>query len=198
MVFGNETIAIPDGLITDEFLIRPLSVTDGALDYAAVMESKIILRQWEQSSWPSDDFTPADNFKDLDRHEQEHLRRESFTFTVMNRDETECLGCIYIFPRTARWLAQAETTPLGPAAWSEFEAVVLFWIRASRLAEGMDRRLLDVLRPWLAGTWAFEGHLFQTSALFAQQVAMFEAAGLQRRFEVQLPKHAAREVAYSE
>jgi hypothetical protein len=196
MVFGNEAAAIPEGLITDEFLIRPLSVTDVALDYAAVMESREILRQWEQSSWPADDFTLDGNLKDLDRHEGEHLRRESFTFTVMNPGGTECLGCIYIFPRTARWLAGAETTALGPAAWADYEAVVLFWVRASRLAEGMDRRLLDVLRPWLAAAWAFEGHLFQTSEAFAQQVGMFEAAGLQRRFEVQLPKHALWEFAY--
>ena len=84
MIFGNKDAMIPDGLKTDKFLIRPLLTTDVELDYAAVMESKELLRKWEQSSWPADDFTIADNLKDLERHSREHVNRESFTFTVMN------------------------------------------------------------------------------------------------------------------
>ncbi|MEZ4513261.1 MAG: N-acetyltransferase [Chloroflexota bacterium] len=197
MVFTNENATIPNGLITNEFLIRPLLATDVELDYAAVMESREFLRMWEQSSWPADDFTVAENLKDLQRHEREHSNRESFTFTVMNPGETECLGCIYIVPRSGRWLSQAEITDLGDTEWASYEAVVLFWIRQSRLAEGMDRRLLDALRPWLAQEWTFDGYLFQTNEQFEQQVAMFEAAGLQLQFELKLPKHGGKERAYS-
>lgn len=197
MVFTNENMTIPEGLVTDEFLIRPLRATDVELDYAAVMESREFLRKWEQSTWPADDFTIAGNLKDLQRHEGEHIKRESFTFTVMNPTETECLGCIYIVPRTARWLSQAETTSVGGTDWANYEAIVLFWIRQSRLAEGMDRRLLDALRPWLAQEWTFDGFLFQTNEQFEQQVAMFEAAGLQLHFELKLPKHSGKERAYA-
>ena len=197
MVFGDKHIAIPNGLVTDTFLIRPLSTTDVELDYAAVMESKEFLRKWEQSSWPADDFTLADNLKDLERHEKEHVNRESFTFTVMNPTETECLGCIYIFPLTARWLAQAEATPIGVTEWADYEAVVLFWIRQSRLAEEMDRQLLDILRPWFEQEWTFDGHLFMTNEQCEQQVAMFEAANLQLQFEVKLPKHSGKDRAYT-
>lgn len=197
MVFGDKHIAIPNGLVTDTFLIRPLATTDVELDYAAVMESKEFLRKWEQSSWPADDFTLADNLKDLERHEKEHINRESFTFTVMNPTETECLGCIYIFPLTARWLAQAEATPIGATEWADYEAVVLFWIRQSRLAEEMDRQLLDILRPWFEQEWTFDGHLFMTNEQCEQQVAMFEAANLQLQFEVKLPKHSGKDRAYT-
>ena len=106
MVFGNENFTIPARLVTDGFSIRPLLATDVELDYAAVMESKEFLRKWDQSGWPADDFTLAGNLEDIQRHEREHNNRESFTFTVMNSTETECLGCIYIYPRTARWLAK--------------------------------------------------------------------------------------------
>lgn len=197
MVFGDKNSTIPDRLVTDEFLIRPLVATDVELDYAAVMESKEILRKWEQSSWPEDDFTLADNLKDLERHEREHINRESFTFTVMNPTETECLGCIYIFPRSARWLLQAEATPVGDTEWLDYEAVILFWIRQSRLAEAMDRRLLDLLRPWFAQEWTLDGHLFMTNEQFEQQVAMFGEAGLQLQFEVKLPKHVGKDRAYA-
>jgi hypothetical protein len=197
MVFGDENITIPDGIVTNEFLIRPLLATDVELDFAAVMESKEFLRKWEQSSWPEDDFTLADNLEDLERHEREHINRESFTFTVMNPTETECLGCIYIFPRTARWLSQAETTPIGKSDWANYEAVILFWIRQSRLTEGVDRKLLDVLRPWFEQRWTFDGHLFLTNEQFEQQVALFEDANLQLQIEVKLPKHSGKDLAYS-
>lgn len=197
MVFGDENITIPDGIVTNEFLIRPLLATDVELDYAAVMESKEFLRKWEQSSWPEDNFTLADNLEDLERHEREHINRESFTFTVMNPTETECLGCIYIFPRTARWLAQAETTPIGNTDWADYEAIILFWIRQSRLTEAMDRKLLDALRPWFEQGWTFDGHLFLTNEQFEQQVAMFEDANLQLQFEVKLPKHSGKDLAYT-
>ncbi len=196
MVFGDKTITIPDGLVTNEFLIRPLLTTDVELDYAAVMESKELLRKWEQSSWPADDFTLADNLKDLQRHEREHINREAFTFTVMNPTATECLGCIYIFPRTARWLAEAEVTPIGDTDWANCEAVILFWMRQSRLAAAMDRQLLDILRPWFEQAWTFDGHLFLTNEQFEQQISMFEGAGLQLQVEVKLPKQPGKFHAY--
>lgn len=197
MVFGDENITIPDGMVTNEFLIRPLRATDVDLDYAAVMESKEFLRKWEQSSWPEDNFTLADNLEDLVRHEREHINRESFTFTVMNPTETFCFGCIYIFPRTARWLSQNETTPMGETEWADYEAVILFWIRQSRLREAMDRKLLDVLRPWFEQEWPFSGHLFLTNEQFEQQVAMFDNANLQLQFKVKLPDHSGKYLAYT-
>ena len=197
MVFGDEKATIPDGFVTHEFLIRPLSETDVELDYAAVMESKEYLRKWEQANWPSDDFTLADNLKDLQRHEREHINRESFTFTVMNPAETECLGCIYIFPLTARWLSKAEATPKGETAWSDYEAVISFWIRQSRLAEGMERRLLDVLCPWFEQEWTFDDLLYFTNEAVGQQAAMFERAGLKLQFEVELPKQSAKSLTYT-
>lgn len=197
MVFGNADFTVPEVLARNEFLIRPLLATDVELDYAAVMESKEFLRKWEQSSWPEDDFTLAGNLEDLERHEREHINRESFTFTVMNPTETECLGCIYIFPRTGRWLAKAEESPIGDSVWEEYEAAILFWIRQSRLAERMDRQLLDILRPWFEQEWTFDGHTFLVSELFEQQVAMFEEAGLQPQFEVQFPKQSGKFLAYT-
>ena len=197
MIFGNEKITIPDGIVTNEFLIRPLLVTDVELDYAAVMESKEFLRKWDQSSWPADDFTVAGNLEDLQRAEHRHVNREAFTFTVMNPNGTECLGCIYIFPRTARWLSQAETTSIGDTDWVNYEAVVLFWIRQSRLAAAMDRQLLNILCQWFEKEWTFDGHLFLTNEQFEQQVAMFEEANLQLQLEVTLPKQPGKYRAYA-
>lgn len=197
MVFNNTDFKVPEHLGTNDFLIRPLVETDVELDYAAVIETREFLRRWEQSTWPADDFALADNLKDLQQHEQEHIKREAFTFTVMNPTGTECLGCIYIYPRSVRWLAEAEVTSTQDKEWADYEAVILFWIRQSRWAEAMDRKLLDILRPWFEQEWAFDGHLFMTNEQCTEQVALFEGADLQRQFDIKFPKKAAKDVAYA-
>src|SRR3954469_1414754 len=109
MAFDNDFQA-PEGLRTDEFLLRPIRASDAELDHEAVMESKEFLRRWEQSSWPTDDFTVDANRDDMVKLERRHAAGESFAYTVMSPTETQCLGCVYVQPTTSRWLAKAQIT----------------------------------------------------------------------------------------
>jgi hypothetical protein len=197
MAFDNDDFQAPEKLRTDEFLLRPIRASDAELDYEAVMESKAFLRQWEQSSWPADDFTVEANRQDLAKLERRHADGESFTYTVMNPTETHCLGCVYIFPTAARLFSRAQIAAIDGARWSAFEAAVYFWIRKSRLADKLDRRLLDALGPWLARDWRIEHHLIVTNEQFAQQVAMIEGANRQLRFQLRFPNEPGKSLAYA-
>jgi hypothetical protein len=196
MPFITMDIDAPDGLTTDDFILRPIVAADAELDYAAVMESREYLRTWEQTGWPEDDFTVAANREDLEKLERRHANREAFTYTVMNLAETECLGCVYLMPTDARMFAGARITPVGDHRWEDFEAAVYFWVRRSRLETATDRALLDVLRTWLAKDWSLQGHLIVTSELFAQQVDMIRLTDLQLRFAVEEPDKPGRYLAY--
>ncbi|MGH8006580.1 MAG: GNAT family N-acetyltransferase [Candidatus Binatia bacterium] len=197
MAFNNDDFQAPEKLRTDEFLLRPIRASDAELDYEAVMESKEFLRQWEQSSWPEDDFTMEANREDLDKLARRHTDGESFTYTVMNPTETQCLGCVYIFPTAARLFSRARISEIDGASWSAFEAAVYFWIRKSRLADELDRRLLDALGPWLEHDWRIEHHLIVTNEQFEQQVAMIEGANLQLRFQLTFPNEPGTSLAYA-
>ncbi|MEZ5338212.1 MAG: N-acetyltransferase [bacterium] len=197
MAFNDEQAAIPEGIRTADFLIRPLLAADARLDYAAVMESRDFLRSWDQSGWPEDGFSLADNRADLERAEQRHNAREAFTFTVMNPEQNECLGCIYIFPRNARWLAEAAVQPGAEMRWEEIDAVAMFWIRQSRLAEQLDRRLLMVLRDWFAREWQFGTYCLLTNEQLLQQAQMFEDMALRCRLSLRLPEHPGCYRAYT-
>jgi len=83
-----EDAPVPEKLVADEFIFRPLLGSDCKLDYDAVINSRDMLRVWEQDDWPSDDFTFDENLEDLDEHEADHKQRIAFTFTIMNPDET--------------------------------------------------------------------------------------------------------------
>jgi hypothetical protein len=197
MTFNTATFRAPEDLLTDEFLLRPLRETDAKLDYDAVMESREFLRVWEQSTWPADDFTLEANRQDLIRHERQHVAGEAFTYTVMNPDETQCLGCVYIFPTTAPMYSRPEIAAVDGDAWTAYEAAFYFWVRKSRLDDGLDRRLLEALGPWFAEAWGIAHPLVITNEQFAQQVAVIESANCQLKFHLTFPNEPGKSLAYA-
>jgi hypothetical protein len=177
--------------------LRPILASDAELDYAAVMESREFLRKWEQSTWPEEDFTVEANREDMAKPERRHASGESFTYTVMNLDQTECLGCVYVFSPEGNWLSDAQVVAVGADEWSDSDAVILFWVRKSRLAAGTDSLLLDSLRTWFEREWSFDAPVVMTNEQFDQQVAMIEGTDLRRRFEVKLPDDPGKYLAYA-
>ncbi len=191
-----DSSAIPEGLRTSEFLLRPLVAADVELDYAAVMESTEQLRPWEQTGWPADDFTVADDLADLVGLEERHREQRAFTYTVMDPEQTECLGCVYLMPPDARSFTSARITAVGDRAWEDYGAALYFWVRTSRLATGLDARLLAALRAWIAQDWDLGGYLVVTNEQCAQQVELIEGAGLRLRFRIQGPGQPGAYLAY--
>jgi hypothetical protein len=157
--------------------LKPLTTAHVELDYAALMVSKDMLRRWSGTQWPEDDFTLADNRKDLERHQREHQERVAFTFTVMNPAETECLGCVYINP-LENVIRRANATAELPAV-KDYEATIAFWAKQPRLADELDQRLFDALRAWLQRDWAFSHVYFMTNNRDLRQVDLFTRGGLQ-------------------
>jgi RimJ/RimL family protein N-acetyltransferase len=160
----------PEGRRSDRVLLRPLRAGDVAADYEAVMSSPAMLRRWSQSDWPADDFTLAENLADLQRHEREHEEGVAFTFTVLDPEQTRCLGCVYL-------------QPLRPeeAAWgagARHAARVAFWVRESEIATGLDRHLLELMREWLRDSWSFDRVVFSASPDDVRQVRLLGEAGL--------------------
>jgi hypothetical protein len=186
----------PARLVTAEFVLRPITAADAELDHAALMESRELLRLWEQSTWPADDFTVEDNRADLEKMEQRHTAGVAFGYTMLSPDESACLGCVYVFAHDARFLAAADVVAVTDAAWDRIDAAVYFWVRASQLPRGLDRSLLDHLRRWFADDWGFDDVVFVTSELFTQQVHRLEATDLELRFELIEPGKPARYLAY--
>ena len=165
---------VPEALRTDEFLVRPLRATDVTLDYDAVISSRAELLLGSGGAWPREGFTLEQNLADLERHEQEHRDRVAFTYTVMNQAETQCLGCIYIGP-----LERILGHDGGSGEYlSDRTAYVSFWVRQSRLADYLDRRLLQALIPWFQNQWAFLHVLFIAQKVEERHIRLFEEMGL--------------------
>jgi hypothetical protein len=153
-----------------------------------------MLRTWSQSDWPPDDFTLVDNLVDLERHDQEHVERQAFTYTVLDPSAKTCLGCVYITPPLpALW----DVTVCGTriVQGRDYVADVCFWVRQSRLADDLDKRLLAVLRTWFDQAWAFDRVVFHTARPDERQVKLYAESGL--TMCLAFPPHAARWVIYN-
>jgi len=172
---------VPEGLHTDEFLLRMLGATDFELDYDAVISSRKFLLVRSGGDWPAEGFSLLDNLADLQRHEQEHLARKAFTYTVMNPSETHCLGCVYINPLLTlfqRLNASAEAI----STLQEHDAWVMFWVRQSRLADHLDTRLLAALHSWFKQEWTYSRVFFRANEEEPAVIQMIQEEGLQLRY----------------
>jgi len=178
---------VPSELRTAEFVLRPIVADDAEMDHAAVMETREHLRSWEQSTWPEDDFTVEANRQDLIGLEERHAAHRAFTYTVRDPDDTRCLGCVYVFPTSATFLAKSTVTPVDGDLWADVEAVVFFWVRLSQMELGMDGRLLSALRVWFAGEWRLRKTVYVTSEQFTRQVDLIERTDLILKFELWEP-----------
>jgi len=133
---------IPQKLETDKFRLRMLKVTDVVKDYDAVMTSVDHLQGifGPRSKWPTEDLTLEQDLIDLGWHQKEFQTRSSFAYTVMDLNESQCVGCMYIFqPRK-----------------ENFEAEIYMWVRKSAYDEGLDPLLYEAVKKWIAEKWPFK------------------------------------------
>ncbi|WP_300574364.1 hypothetical protein [Phenylobacterium sp.] len=144
MPFTPPDFEIPRRLEHAEFRLRPLTIHDVIKDYAAVMTSLDRLAGvfGPGNDWPRADMTLEEDLVDLGWHQGEFERRSSFAFTMMSPDESQCLGCAYIYP----------------AGRPGYDAKAYCWVRAS--AAHLDEALYGAFKAWLASDWPFERTAF--------------------------------------
>ena len=133
---------VPAGLETKRFRLRMLTVNDVVKDYDAVMSSVDHLKGIfeKHDTWPAANLSLEQDLIDLGWHQKEFQKRSSFAYTVMNLDESTCLGCVYIYP--SRELS--------------YDAVVYLWARTSELKNGLEDELFDAVKNWIAKIWPFK------------------------------------------
>ncbi|MFD5464724.1 N-acetyltransferase [Kitasatospora sp. NPDC127059] len=130
---------VPRELLAPEFRLEPLGEQHNASDHAAWTGSIEHIRAtpgWAGRGWPPVDGMPLeDNLADLRRHAADFEARRGFTYTVLEPDRDEVIGCVYIHPDRE-----------DPSAVS-----VSSWVRADR-AE-LDAPLHRAVSAWLTDHW---------------------------------------------
>ena len=130
----SEDFDVPAGLEHERFRLRKLTVDDVVKDFDAI-SSRVDHRGVSQPP-----FVPTIelNLVDLGWHQKEFELRRSFAYTVVAPDESEVLGCLYLYP--------SET----------HDAQIKLWVRQSAWDDGLDPVLEATVREWVATRWPFE------------------------------------------
>ena len=139
MSFVPDDFEVPLEHHAASFVLRPLAIAHNERDHDAWMSSIDHIRAtpgFPDGNWPRP-MSLADNARDLERHEHDFAARRGFTYTVLSPDESDVIGCVYIYPG-------AED---GPAS-------IQSWVRASHAH--VDAELYRVVRSWLDGSWPFD------------------------------------------
>jgi hypothetical protein len=131
---------VPDTLENKHFRIRMLTVNDVVKDYDAVISSIEHLREmYPLSNWPSKDLSLEQDLIDLGWHQREFQMRSSFAYTVVSLDESQVVGCLYIYPTSK----------------GDYDARVTMWVRTSVLKDGLDAILFNSVKKWISNDWPF-------------------------------------------
>ena len=142
----DPTLAPPEWVDLDgEHHLRPIRETDVGIDYPAVMGSR--QRLWEKYGdawgWPPETLSYEHDQGDLARHEAEIRGREAFVYALLDEDETQLLGCVYI-------------DPPEPVASEGAEATVSWWVVDSAVGTALERSLDQFIPRWLSEAWSFQ------------------------------------------
>lgn len=198
MGFRDQGIEPPSGFKVDTFVVRPLVPSDVVLDHDAVISSREFLYHWEQDPpYPPEDFSVEDNAVDLEQMDNMHRGGSRYTFTVMNADETQVLGCIYLLPNDDPMYQTAHVASYDGTDLSSIDATVSFWVRPSTWEDGFERALLDAVLGWLRQDWSLERPVIMTNEHLEHQIATIESLGLIRRFDYDRDRDMYTSYAYA-
>jgi hypothetical protein len=137
-LFVPEDFAVPTGLAAPRFRLEPLGPEHNERDYAAWTSSVDHIRATPgfERGWPRE-MTLDENRADLERHAKDFRERRGFTYTVLEPEGDDVIGCVYIYPSRD-----------GSA-----DARVLSWARADHA--DLDGELRRAVSGWLADDWPF-------------------------------------------
>ncbi len=160
---------IPEYKERKEFCFEVLHPKHVALDYQALMKSKEFLRRWSNSTWPEDHFKVEDNLIDLEWHYEEFKEKTAFTYTILNQDKNQCLGCIYIKPVTSMTKLSAEERLL----LEPFHFFTIYWVITDIKNTQMENKIFNTIRDWLLNDWRFQAVLFVSNSQIPEQNAIY-------------------------
>lgn len=137
----------PTSLITEHFRLEPLGPQHNESDHRAWTSSIEHIRStpgYPDGRWPPvGGMTPEENQSDLERHAADFVARKGFTFTVMDSDGGEVIGCVYMYPSKD----------------TAYDVHIQSWVSADRAQ--LDVPLADAVAEWVGDVWPWKRVLYR-------------------------------------
>ena len=128
--------------LTARHHLRPIRAADVDLDLPAVLGSRD--RLWTVYGpawgWPPATLTREQDEEDLQHHADEIEAHESFNYAVLDTEETELVGCVYV----------------DPTGLPGFDAEISWWVRDEYVGSDVEAALDALVPRWIAADWPLQ------------------------------------------
>ena len=132
----------PTSLVADQFRLEPLGPQHNEADHAAWTTSIEHIRatpSYADGSWPPvGGMSLEANLSDLQGHADDFAKRTGFTFTVLDPNDGDVIGCVYLYPSKSE----------------EYDVTARSWVRADKAH--LDVPLADAVAQWLETDWPWD------------------------------------------
>ncbi len=144
-----------------DLYLFPTSLDFYESDYEAVMESKVLLRNWSMSDWPEDSFS-LENREDLKVHIEDNHTHRAYGYMIYTLDKKRCLGSLYVNP-LGEWPNYHRLTK-GTDPRDVLDARLDFWIRESKI-ENLEEKFIQFLAEWFKNEWKIKAGIVSRNTL---------------------------------
>lgn len=167
---------VPERFDALGFVLRRQQRSDNALDYRAVMDSRLLLRIWSDSSWPEDDFTLEQNAEDLAGHISDFDQHEAYGFSIFTPSQDRLLGSLYL-ESVAPFLEGYQADDVTRARLGQYDVRVEYWLRRG-IDEAFELTFLTEIMGWLEHSWWFSRAAFGSRRGMLVRRDCYQKAGL--------------------
>jgi hypothetical protein len=185
----------PAGLRHPDFRAVPLGLAGAELDYLAYMASPDVIRVHSGGRWPVAGFSREQDRAEIAVHEAEHAAGVAFTFSLLDPERDEAVGCLYLMP-LQRYLERAGAREATMAWFPAASVLVTFWIRQDRQQTPLPRVVAAAVHGWITAEWPVDAHVFRIRPAEETSAAAIAQAGL-RPVQVPLPGEHAEYLWYA-
>lgn len=150
-------------------------------DFEAVMANKEMLREWSQSTWPEDDFTPKQNFDDLAQHIEDNQTHAAYGYMIYSKDNKKCFGSLYVNP-IANVPDNYKTTADEALLIKGYHARIDCWIIED--ASDLEKNIIKELITWFEEVWEINV-LFSARPKLHKRMNIYKELNRPLRFNLQ-------------
>jgi len=126
-----------------------------------------------------------ENLEQISKHERDHNSKIEFAFTILDKNETVCFGCLFVKPISPFLkFAFFNERLCNDLALKEDDPGINFWITQSGWKQfGI---ILEKLIEWFKNDWSHENLFYLGMMPSQEEISAIEKISLKQKFLLQL------------
>jgi RimJ/RimL family protein N-acetyltransferase len=178
--------AVPKSLKGDQWQLQKLQQTNAALTYEAYLNHPAALLQQSQDRFLPQPYTWQDHTKQIATYEQEHQTHSGFSYTVLNKAGTKCLGMVQVMPlRPFLYYNNAPAHLIIRA--NHNAAMITYWLAPCPTESNFPCQFIQALQRWFDRTWEFDDYYFRINPSDTHCLTTVADSGLEAHFSLKVP-----------